>query len=97
MGKPIALLGHHHICPKVDPGPKPHIGGPIVKTQTLVKVNGIPVAVKGDKALCVTGGLDTIKTGSSVVKINGKPVARMGDTTSHGGKIVQGHPTIKID
>jgi uncharacterized Zn-binding protein involved in type VI secretion len=53
MPKPIALLGHMHVCPKVDPGPRPHIGGPVIDAgQSLVKFNGIPVAVEGGKALC---------------------------------------------
>ena len=98
MGKPMALQGHMHVCPKVDPGPKPHIGGPIIDAgQSHVKFNGIPVAVEGGKALC-TGGpaTDPLKKGSSTVKINGKGIMRVGDSTGHGGKITVGVPTIKI-
>ena len=28
-GKPVALLGDFHTCPQVNPGPVPHVGGPI--------------------------------------------------------------------
>jgi uncharacterized Zn-binding protein involved in type VI secretion len=97
MGKPIALKGHHHTCPMVDPGPKPHIGGPVSQTQSLVKVNGIPVAVVGDKCICIGDGLDTITSGSSIVRIDGKAVARLGDSTGHGGVIVQGEAGVKVE
>ncbi|MFQ6554310.1 hypothetical protein AAD018_018360 [Aestuariibius insulae] len=43
MPKPISLLGHMHVCPKVDPGPKPRIGGPGIDAgQTLVRFAGAP-------------------------------------------------------
>lgn len=99
MPRPIALVGHMHICPKVDPGPKPHVGGPVQGAgQSLVKFNGIPVAVEGGQCLC-TGmpGPDKMTTGSSLVKINGKGVMRTGDSTAHGGKITMGAPTLKAD
>lgn len=96
VGKPVSLLGHQHVCPMVDPGPKPHVGGPIQQVgQTFVTVGGVPVATISDKALC-TGGpvLDPIVAGSTVANINGKAIARMLDPCSHGGKIVQGIPWI---
>lgn len=50
MGKPVCLLGNMHLCPKVEPGPVPHVGGPIIDAgQNLVTVNGIPMAVVGEK------------------------------------------------
>lgn len=99
MPRPIALLGHMHVCPKVDPGPKPHIGGPVMDAgQNLVKFNGISVAVEGGQSMC-TGmpGPDKMAKGSSLVKINGKGVMRIGDSTAHGGKITMGVPTLKAD
>jgi len=98
MSGPVALKGHHHICPAVD-GTTPHVGGPIVHCQqSFVTYNGIPVALVGDKLLCKgTNTLDTIVTGSSCVKINGIPVARLGDLTAHGGVIVEGKEEFKID
>ena len=96
--KPLAIVGMMHVCPKVDPGPKPHVGGPITSAgQSHVKFNGIPWAVEGGSALC-TGmpGPDKHSKGSGVVKINGKGVMRQGDSTAHGGKIVTGIPTITV-
>jgi len=95
---PLAILGMMHVCPKVDPGPKPHVGGPIISAgQSHVKFNGIPWAVEGGQALC-TGmpGPDKHQKGSSKVKINGKGVMRIGDATAHGGKIVTGIPLITV-
>ncbi len=96
MNKPIALRGHYHTCPMIDPGPTPHIGGPISQTQSLVKVNGIPVALVGDKCICIGDGLDTIVSGSSVLKVNGRSVARVGDATGHGGVVIQGHGSVRV-
>lgn len=93
MSKPIALLGHMHVCPK----PR-HYGGPIVNAgQSTLRVNGVPVAVEGGHALCTGRGcLDGLSSGSSVVRVNGKGVVRQGDETSHKGRIVQGQPGVKV-
>ena len=95
MGMPAATVTHMHLCPKVNPGPVPHVGGPIVVGSTNVLIGGLPAARKGDKLICV-GPPDTINAGSSSVKINGKPAARFGDGTAHGGKIIVGNPTVLI-
>jgi uncharacterized Zn-binding protein involved in type VI secretion len=88
-GRPIALKGHSHICP--DCAPRPHLGGPIIDTQGLVTVEGVPIAVVGNKCLC-TGVpvLAAITDGSSVVSIEGSHMARISDLTEHGGKIAEG-------
>ncbi|PHI31696.1 PAAR domain-containing protein [Budvicia aquatica] len=98
MSKAVALKGHQHTCPMVDPGPKPHVGGPIDECQqTFVTYNGIPIALVGDKLTCVGGSSkDTISSGSSTLTINGIPVARVGDSTAHGGVIVEGASGLKI-
>lgn len=99
MPKPIAHLGHMHSCPMVDPGPKPHVGGPVVNPgQAFVRFNGIPLAVEGGSCLC-TGmpGPDPMVKGSAIVRINGAGVMRIGDATGHGGKIVAGVPTLRAD
>lgn len=98
--KPVAVVGSPHLCPRIEPGtpPRPHIGGPVISAgQSIVKINGIKVAVEGGKCLC-TGkpGPDKHKTGSSKVKINGKGVMRVGDKTAHGGRIVMGVPHVKF-
>ncbi|MDF4886057.1 PAAR domain-containing protein [Vibrio parahaemolyticus] len=71
------------------------MGGPVVAGSPNVKIGGLPAARKGDRLICV-GPPDSISQGSGSVFINGKPAARMGDSTSHGGKIVIGNPTVLI-
>lgn len=96
--KPVALLGDMHTCPAIAPGPVPHVGGPVVSPgQSMVRVNGRPMAVTGGSCLC-TGVpcTDTMTTGSAHVRINGRAVMRIGDKTAHGGVIVTGAPTVRI-
>lgn len=95
MGKPAARISDMHTCPMVNPGPAPHVGGPIAMGSPNVLIGSIPAARIGDTAICV-GPPDTVATGSSGVIINGKPAARMGDSTAHGGKIIVGMPTVLI-
>ncbi|WP_308917991.1 PAAR domain-containing protein [Jannaschia sp. LMIT008] len=97
--KPVCHLGHPHACPAVDPGPRPHIGGPAVSAgQSTVRVNGIPVLVDGGGSCLCTGVPTTAGTskGSGKVRIDGKGVMRLGDATSHGGKMVMGFPGIRV-
>jgi uncharacterized Zn-binding protein involved in type VI secretion len=85
-----------HVCPLVNPGPVPHVGGPITGPGAPnVLIGGLPAAVMGDMCVC-TGPPDSIVKGSGTVLICGKPAARMGDTTAHGGTIVAGAPTVMI-
>lgn len=96
---PVALKGHMHVCPQIDPGPKPHVGGPVVSTsQNFVEINGIPIATVGSKCMC-TGmpGTAAITGGSSFAKIAGQKVARLGDACEHGGRIVQGEMWFSCD
>lgn len=98
MSQSVALKGHNHLCPMVDPGPKPHIGGPISDCQqTFVTYNGVPLALVGDKLTCVGSGTkDVIASGSACVTVNGIAVARMGDSTAHGGVITQGEAGLTL-
>ena len=92
MSSHVVLKGHAHTCPKVDPGPRPHIGGPVISTeQNFVTVDGVPIATVGDNLLCtgVPTTSDKITGGSSVAKIEGKKIARLGDACAHGGKLVE--------
>ena len=92
----IALLGDNHTCP-ASSGPVPHVGGPIVAASgSACTVNGIPVALVGDKCMCAAGGPDAITSGASGLTINGVEVAMMGSDTSHGGKIVVGTPVLTV-
>lgn len=93
---PAARITDMHICPMVEPGPVPHVGGPILPAgEPTVLIGGLPAARVGDKAVCV-GPPDTIVAGSGTVIIGGKPAARMGDSTAHGGVIILGCPTVII-
>jgi uncharacterized Zn-binding protein involved in type VI secretion len=85
-----------HVCPSVEPGPVPHVGGPVLPGgNTTVLIGGITAAVVGDKCVCV-GPPDSISQGSTTVTIGGKAAARMGDPTAHGGSIVLGCMTVII-
>lgn len=85
-----------HVCPKVEPGPVPHVGGPILPAGCpTVLIGMMPAAREGDMCVCV-GPPDSISKGSGTVMIGGKAAARMGDSTSHGGTIVLGCPTVII-
>ena len=90
-----ARIGDMHTCPMVNPGPVPHVGGPISLGVPTVMIGGMPAARVGDMCVCV-GPPDTIVMGSGTVFICGMPAARMGDSTAHGGSIVIGCPTVNI-
>ena len=90
-----ARVGDLHTCTKVEPGPVPHVGGPIAKGETSVLIGHQPAARKGDAATC-TGPSDTISQGEGTVLIGNMPAARQGDATQHGGTIAAGCPTVKI-
>lgn len=96
MGMPAARLTDMHVCPMVNPGPVPHVGGPILPACAVtVLIGKLPAARITDKAVCV-GPPDVIVKGSSGVFISKLPAARMGDSTSHGGAIIAGFPTVLI-
>jgi uncharacterized Zn-binding protein involved in type VI secretion len=94
---PAARVGDMHTCPMVDPGPKPHVGGPVLPPGApTVLIGGQPAARVGDMCTCA-GPPDAIAAGSTKVMIAGKPAARVGDKTAHGGVIVAGFPTVMIN
>jgi uncharacterized Zn-binding protein involved in type VI secretion len=91
-----ARITDMHVCPMVNPGGVPHVGGPILPPGApTVLIGGMPAARVGDMATC-SGPPDSIVMGSATVLIGGMPAARMGDTTAHGGSIVAGCPTVII-
>lgn len=95
---PAARVSDMHMCPMVTPGvpPIPHVGGPILPAGCpTVLIGGPPAARVGDMATCV-GPPDVIVMGAMNVLIGGSPAARMGDSTSHGGVITLGLPTVLI-
>lgn len=90
-----ARVSDMHSCPMVT-GVVPHVGGPILPPGApTVLIGGLPAARATDMATC-TGPPDTIAKGSATVLIGNLPAARMGDSTSHGGAIVGGLPTVMI-
>lgn len=93
---PAARITDMHVCPMVNPGPVPHVGGPIIGPGSpTVLIAGLPAAIVGDNCICV-GPPDSIIKGSATVLIGGQPAARLGDSTAHGGSIVLGCPTVMI-
>ncbi|KFA90867.1 PAAR domain-containing protein [Archangium violaceum] len=94
---PAARITDMHVCPKVEPGPVPHVGGPTTSGEGTVLIGYQPAARVGDSLLCTGPGVsDSISQGEASVIIGGKPAARLGDSTSHGGVIVAGCPTVVI-
>lgn len=94
---PAARITDMHVCPKVEPGPIPHVGGPTVSGESTVIIGYQRAARVGDSLLCVGPGvIDSISRGEPTVIITGKQAARLGDPTSHGGKLVAGCPTVII-
>jgi uncharacterized Zn-binding protein involved in type VI secretion len=96
-GKPAARVSDPHTCPMVDPGPKPHVGGPIKPPgATTVSIGGQAAARMGDTATCASPAPDVIAAGAFPVPIGGSPAARMSDNTAHGGQIAAGEMTVLI-
>lgn len=93
---PAARVSDLHMCPKVEPGPVPHVGGPILPAgEPTVLIGFMPAAREGDKATCV-GPPDKIAKGEPSVLIGNKPAARLGDPMEHGGVITLACPTVTI-
>lgn len=92
---PAARISDMHVCPKVEPGPVPHVGGPTCSGESTVLIGFQPAARVGDSLVC-NGPPDSISQGEPTVIIGGKPAARLGDSTAHGGVIVAGCPTVLI-
>lgn len=92
---PAARVTDMHSCPKVDPGPTPHEGGPVAVGDRTVLIGNRPAARAGDDAGCATG-MDRIREGEPTVLIGGQEAARLGDPTEHGGLVTAGCPTVLI-
>lgn len=92
---PAARISDAHVCPKVEPGPKPHVGGPVSAGESSVLIGFQPAARVGDAATCI-GPSDTVARGEPSVLIGFQPAARLGDPTSHGGVLSSGCPTVRI-
>jgi len=84
-----------HTCPKVEPGPVPHVGGPVITGEATVLIGNQPAARVTDTLVCV-GPPDKVKKGSATVLIANQEDARIGDPTDHGGVLVSGFATVLI-
>lgn len=94
-----ARISDFHVCPKVEPGPVPHVGGPIFTGSANVIIGFLPAAREGDSVVCFPiGPADRIEQGSTTVLINHRPAARRTDPGSHmtGDLIAAGCPTVVI-
>lgn len=94
-----ARISDFHVCPKVEPGPVPHVGGPIFTGSSNVIIGFLPAAREGDRVVCFpVGPADQIKKGSTTVLINHRQAARRTDPGSHisGDLIAAGCPTVVI-
>lgn len=93
---PAARVGDMHVCPMVNPGGVPHVGGPIAGPgEATVLIGGLPAARATDLATCV-GPPDVLVAGAATVLIGGLPAIRQGDATAHSGTVVAGLPTVLI-
>ncbi|MDC0716612.1 PAAR domain-containing protein [Nannocystis bainbridge] len=92
-----ARIGDMHACPKVEPGPVPHVGGPILSGSANVIIGYSPAARVGDSIVCFpVGPADSVQDGSPTVLINFRDAARKTDPSSHGGQVTAGCPTVII-
>src|SRR5687768_14753939 len=92
-----ARTGDTQVCPLVDPGPTPHVSGPITEGEPSVLIEGRPAARVGDSALCTPVAKECkIGSGSPTVIIGGQRAARVSDTMCHGGTIVSGAASVVI-
>ena len=90
-----ARITDAHVCPKVEPGPKPHVGGPVTSGERTVIIGFQRAARVTDKCICI-GPIDSISRGEPTVVIGDQDAARKGDPTVHGGRITSGCPTVII-
>src|SRR5262245_12946573 len=65
---PAACMGDAHICPASD-GPKPHVGGTILKGSLTVKIGNKPAARVGDVAECKSPAPNAVAKGEMTVLI----------------------------
>jgi uncharacterized Zn-binding protein involved in type VI secretion len=62
-------LADTHVCPLVDPGPKPHVGGVVSVGSTTVSIGGMFAARQGDQVVeagapnAIAMGLPTVMIG----------------------------------
>src|SRR5438105_3347424 len=85
---PAARVSDTHTCTMIDPGPKPHmvgpVGGPIKPPcSTTVETDHLGQARATDQLQCLTPPPNFIVTGSTSVDVDGLMAARQTDKTMH--------------
>lgn len=97
MTRPASRVGDMHTCPLVNPGPVPHVGGPILPPGVpTVLIGNMPAApAPGNMCTCV-GPPDSTAMGSATVLVGNRMQVRLGDSTVHGGVVVMGWPTVLV-
>lgn len=93
--RPAARTGDLHACPDMEPGPAPHVGGPVVEGSSNTFINGRPAARAGDPTACA-GPPGQIEAGSSGVYINRQAAARIADRAGHDGRVADGSSNVHI-
>jgi uncharacterized Zn-binding protein involved in type VI secretion len=84
---PASRITDNHACPV-------HATTPVVLGELTVLIGYMPAARVGDPLACVPP--DVIAMGEPTVLIGNRMAARIGDPTAHGGKLIQGCPTVII-
>jgi uncharacterized Zn-binding protein involved in type VI secretion len=70
-------------------GDKTSHGGTVVSAQSMMTIDGIPVATIGDKVTCPKcKGTHEIVQGGGNIRLMGRELAREGDKTSCGATLV---------
>lgn len=84
-----------HVCPAMSPSP--HVGGVVQGPGVSTVLLGYqPAATQGTPCACAAPVPNAIASGSGTVTIGYKPAARAGDSTTHGGVVIGGCPTVLI-
>lgn len=84
---PASRITDKHACPV-------HSVTPVIVGDLTVLIGYMPAARVGDVLACVPP--DMITAGEPTVQIGHRDSARLGDPTAHGGRLIQGCPTVII-
>src|SRR5689334_11757625 len=84
---PASRITDTHACPV-------HATTPVILGEFTVLIGYMPAARVGDTLACAPP--DVIVMGEPTVLIGNKMAARIGDPTAHGGRLIQGCPTVII-
>lgn len=84
--------------PAVQRQGDPNVRGGVVSSgDASVRINGVPVAVKGSPITPYNIGknrINAVANGSSSVRVNGRPMVTAGSTDSAGTPLSGGSPNV---